>query len=289
MLETIPKDNTFFLNVKSFKPVVSVIIPTFNSEKSLALCLESLRKQSWKNIEVIVVDDNSTDNTLEIALKYNCKIIRNGKKGRAEAKNEGIEHSTGQYLFFIDSDMELGSNTISECIKLANQGSSVGGIVIPERSVGQSFWVEVRDFERTFYSHSIIESARFFPTLLVKEAGGFEEGVVFFEESTLPFKIESSGYVFLRTEPSIYHHEEDFSLGAWLRKKLYYGQTMPQYEDKYGDYSRLQTSIMFRLGLFLRDWRRFRSKPRLAFGLLVLKSLEYIAAATGKVIAKITM
>lgn len=227
------------------QPLVSVIIPTYNSAKFLELCLESIRRQTWKKVEIVVVDDGSTDGTLEIAEKYECIIVSNPKKGRTEAKNEGIRHSAGEYFFFIDSDMELSYNTIKKCVQLASQGSSVGGVVVPERSVGESFWVKVRDFERSFYSESIIESARFFPAWLVREVGGFEEGLVFFEESTLPYKIQKKGnYNLLRTDPLIFHHEEDFSLGTWLRKKLYYGETIRQYGDKYADYSKVQTSAV---------------------------------------------
>jgi glycosyltransferase involved in cell wall biosynthesis len=267
--------------------LVSVIIPTYNSARFLGVCLESLKNQSWKEVEVIVVDDGSTDGTLAIAEKYECIVVSNPKKGRAEAKNEGIRHSAGEYFFFIDSDMELSYNTINKCVRLASQGSSVGGVVVPERSVGESFWVRVRDFERSFYSESIIESARFFPAWLVREVGGFEEGLVFFEESTLPYKIQRKGcYRFLRTDPLIFHHEEDFSLGAWLRKKFYYGETIRQYENKYGDYSKVQTSVRFRIGLFMREWKRFVGRPKLAVCLVFLKSLEYVFATIGQAVSK---
>jgi len=268
--------------------LVSVVIPTYNSARFLGVCLESLKNQSWKEVEVIVVDDGSTDGTLEIAEKYGCIVISNPKRGRAEAKNEGIRNSVGEFLFFIDSDMELVCNAIKICVLLARKTPSIGGVIVPERSVGKSFWVRVRDFERSFYFESIIESARFFPSKIVKEVGGFEEGLVFFEESTLPYKIQRKGcYRFLRTDPLIFHHEEDFSLGAWLRKKFYYGETIRQYEDKYGDYSKVQTSVRFRLGLFMREWKRFVSNPKLAMGLVFLKSLEYLAATTGQVTSKI--
>jgi glycosyltransferase involved in cell wall biosynthesis len=266
---------------------VSIIIPTYNSARFLGLCLESLKNQSWKKLEVIVVDDGSTDGTLKIAEKYGSIIISNPKRGRAEAKNEGIRHSVGGFFFFIDSDMELTRNAISKCIQLALETPSFGGVVVPERSIGQSYWVRVRDFERSFYADSVIESARFFPANLAKEVGGFEEGLVFFEESTLPFKIQRSGqYVFPRTNPMVLHHEEDFSLGTWLRKKFYYGKTIHSYGNKYGEYSKTQISIRFRLSLFARERRRFLGSPKLAFGLLLLKSLEYIAASSGQTFSR---
>jgi glycosyltransferase involved in cell wall biosynthesis len=270
------------------EPLVSVIIPTYNSDRFLALCLDSIRRQTWKKVEIIVVDDGSTDGTLRIAEKYGCIVASNTKKGRAEAKNEGALLSRGEYLFFIDSDMELSQNTISTCIHLSRETSSFGGVVVPEHSVGESYWVKVRDFERSFYFDSVIESARFFPAKLVKEVGGFEEGLVFFEESTLPYKIQARGiFLFPRTDPLIFHHEEEFSLATWFKKKFYYGETIHLYSNKYGDYSKMQTNMMFRLSLFTRDWRRLFGKPNLALGLFFLKSLEYVAATSGQVCSRI--
>jgi len=264
-------------------PLVSVIVPTFNSERFLEECLNSLVKQRYEKIEVIVVDDGSTDGTVEVAERYRCRVIRNPRRGRAEAKNEGIRRSFGEYLFFVDSDMELTPDVTRECVDLAESDRRIGGIVIPERSVGDSFWVKVRDFERSFYAGSVVESARFFPAKLVKEVGGFEEGLIFFEESTLPYNIKKKGYdVLARIESVIIHHEEGFSLVTWLRKKFYYGKTAHVYGHRYGDYSRVQTSVWFRFGLFMKNWRRFLNSPELAFGVISLKSIEYLAVIMGR-------
>ncbi|MGQ9641993.1 MAG: glycosyltransferase family 2 protein [Candidatus Bathycorpusculaceae bacterium] len=264
---------------------MSVIIPTLNSEKFLKKCLTSLMMQNYKKIEVIVVDDGSTDFTVKIAESFNCKVIRNPRRGRAEAKNEGIKFSSGEYLFFVDSDMEITPNVISECVNIAENNDKIGGIVIPERSVGNSFWVKVRDFERDFYAGTVVESARFFRAKPVKEVGGFEEGLVFFEESTLQYKIQKKGYNrFLRANSVIIHHEENFSLAAWLKKKFTYGKTLQLYSYKYGDYSKMQARAGARLGLFFKNWRRFLRKPLLGLGVILLKSLEYSAVMFGSIL-----
>lgn len=275
--------------MKEEEPLVSVIIPTFNSERFLKECLTSLRKQTHHRLEVIVVDDGLTDHTIEIAKKFRFKTIKNPRVGRAEAKNQGIRDSRGEYLFFADSDMELTLNVIMECIKIMESDPRIGGVVIPERSIGKSFWVRVRDFERTFYAGSPVESARFFRADLAKKAGGFEEGLTFFEESTLPYKIEESGYnVLARTNSVILHHEENFSLATWLKKKFYYGETMQAYRHKYTDHFGKQMSMTFRFGLFTRNWRRFWSRPMLAVGVIFLKSQEYFAAALGSIYSKLS-
>ena len=267
----------------SKQPLVSVIVPTFNSKRFLEKCLNSLMKQRYKQVEVIIVDDGSIDSTVEIAKRYHCRVFRNPKRGRAEAKNEGIRYSFGEYLFFVDSDMELTPSVISECINLAESDTHIGGIVIPECSVGNSFWVKVRDFERSFYVGSVVESARFFPAELVKEVGGYAEELIFFEESTLPYKIQKKGYkISARVGSVLFHHEENFSLITWLKKKFSYGKTVKRYDRDYRSYSRKQTNIWFRFGLFVRNRRRFFFVPKLALGVILLKSLEYSAVSLGR-------
>jgi len=269
------------------KPLVSVIIPTFNSERFLEECLISVKRQTYEPLEILIVDDGSTDATVEIAKRYRCRVVMNPKSGRAEAKNEGIRFSLGEYLFFVDSDMQLTRDLVEKCVNLTESALNIGGIVIPERSVGNGFWVKVRDFERSFYAGSIVESARFFPTQLVKEVGGYEENLTFFEESTLPYKIRKKGYdVFARVNSVIVHHEENFSLFTWLRKKFQYGKTVHLYKHKYGDYSRVQASLWFRFGLFVKSWRRFLNRPALAFGVIVLKGLEFLATVSGSTYSK---
>ena len=89
--------------------LISIIIPIYNVEKYLGDCIESVIKQTYKNLEIILVDDGSTDSCLEICNTYKkkdnrIKIIHQENKGVSNARNVGIENSTGQYIGFVDSD-----------------------------------------------------------------------------------------------------------------------------------------------------------------------------------------
>ena len=99
------------------EPLVSIIIPTYNSEKTLAKCLESIKKQTYKNIEVIVVDRFSADSTIEIAKRYGARIYQLDCE-RAKAKNFGLGIARGEYIMFVDSDMEHDDKFIEEYITL---------------------------------------------------------------------------------------------------------------------------------------------------------------------------
>ncbi len=105
---------------------VSVIIPAYNAEKYLKQCLDSVLNQSMKDIEVILVNDGSTDRTLQIAQKYssvlpNFKIITTENYGPGNARNIGLELAKGEYIKFLDSDDELyDKNTLELMYNVAS-------------------------------------------------------------------------------------------------------------------------------------------------------------------------
>jgi len=90
--------------------MISIIIPTYNSENKITRCLESIYAQNYDNFEVIIIDDNSSDKTIEIASTYLTKISRlkfvknEQNRGAGFSRNVGIDHAIGDILFFIDSD-----------------------------------------------------------------------------------------------------------------------------------------------------------------------------------------
>lgn len=262
-------------------PLASIIIPTYNSEKTLEKCLESIKNQTYKNIEAIIVDKCSEDNTAKIAKVYTDKVFVINAKERGEQKNYGIKKSNGEYICLIDSDMELTPKAIEECINLIESDKNVGGICILVKDVGESFWVKCIAFERELYKGTFMEAARFLRKDLVEEVGGIDNDIVFLEEFTLPQKIERLGYnVRLKTNSYITHHFEEFSLIKFLKKKYYYGKTAWKYVGKYKEYGGKQISPLSRFGLFFKN-KEFYSKPLLALGVVILKSLEYASAGAG--------
>lgn len=84
---------------------LSIVIPTKNEEKYLPKLLESIKKQTFTDYEVIVSDNESKDRTIEIAKEYGCKIVKGGLPGKA--RNKGSEAASGSLLLFLDSDTEL--------------------------------------------------------------------------------------------------------------------------------------------------------------------------------------
>jgi len=103
-------------------PLVSIIIPAYNSEKFISQCLESAINQTYKNIEIIVIDDGSTDQSLAILKRFeydNLKIFSQANKGASAARNFGLSIAKGEFIQFLDADDFISFNKIENQINLA--------------------------------------------------------------------------------------------------------------------------------------------------------------------------
>lgn len=102
-------------------PLVSVVIPAFNVELYISECLDSLLGQSYENIEIIVIDDGSSDSTYDIAMCYSnlesrVKVHRFENGGLSKARNRGLDKAKGEYVMFLDSDDYLSPTGIEYCV-----------------------------------------------------------------------------------------------------------------------------------------------------------------------------
>ena len=103
------------------KNIISVIVPVFNDEKRIARCIESVINQSYKNFELIVIDDGSQDSSGLIANSYalddkRIKTIKSTNKGPSIARNIGIKNSIGEFIFFLDSDDYLENDALKSLV-----------------------------------------------------------------------------------------------------------------------------------------------------------------------------
>ncbi len=109
-------------------PLVSIIIPVYNSEKNLAASIDSAIAQTWPNKEIIIVDDGSTDNSYSIAGKYAndaaIKVITQKNKGASVARNTGLKEAKGNYIQFLDADDLLSPGKIESQVQVLNSSAS---------------------------------------------------------------------------------------------------------------------------------------------------------------------
>lgn len=107
-------------------PLISIIIPIYNVSKYLNKCIDSLLNQSYKNTEIILVNDGSTDESGKICDEYatihkNIKVIHKTNAGVSQARNTGIETATGDYICFVDGDDYVTANYISDMLNIAKK------------------------------------------------------------------------------------------------------------------------------------------------------------------------
>lgn len=105
-------------------PKVSIIVPVYNAEKTLCRCLDSLVGQTYEDIEIILVNDGSSDNSQKICKSYKnrfskIRLINQENAGPATARNTGIDHARGKYLSFVDADDHVENNMIEEMVGAA--------------------------------------------------------------------------------------------------------------------------------------------------------------------------
>jgi glycosyltransferase involved in cell wall biosynthesis len=257
---------------------VSVIVPTRDSARTLEACVDSIRSQLYRPIELVVVDNQSSDNTREIASRY-ADIVENSGPERSAQRNRGAQLAHGEYLLFVDSDMTLSPHVIGECFD-AIHISGAPGVIIPETSIGNGFLARCRELERSCYiGDNVIEGARFFPRKEFERVGGYDEQLHAMEDWDLSLRI-AAGRQLARVESYITHDEGDLRLGSMLAKKRYYAASSLQYWRKHGRPTLGQANLIFRPAFF-RNWRRLMRHPVLTFGFLTIKTLESGAGVLG--------
>lgn len=267
------------------KPLVSIIIPAWNEARNIGTLLQSIKNQSYKNTETIVVDDGSTDKTFEIAKGLGAKVFRRTRHERSVERNFGASKAKGIYLVFLDADMELTRDVISDCLQTIEKGK-YKLLVIPEKTVGNNFIARVRNFEREMYMGDFsIEVARLFDAKVFKEFGGYDLKLTGPEDYDLPYRI-SAKYEIGRSHEYILHHEEDnnATLPKLLKRKYYYAKKGAIYAGKHPELIASQGNLLFRRA-YIKNWKKFIRQPFLGISFIVIRILEATWAVVGYISA----
>lgn len=268
-------------------PLVSVIVPTYNSAHVLERCLQSVQNQSYSAVELIVVDNHSVDTTVDIAKKYASAVYVQGPE-RSAQRNFGVKQAKGEYVAIIDSDMELETRVIAECVQEIHKENTVG-VVIPEKSFGTTFWAECKALERSFYQGVLyMEAGRFFSRTRYVDHGGYDESLVSGEDWDLSDRIGKEGKLG-RTTSYILHNEGDLRFWKTVSKKFYYAKKFSAYtkKKKNDNNCQRQMSLFGRYKLFFSDSKKLFANPLQGVGMLCMKTAEFGFGGVGYIYGKI--
>ena len=265
--------------------IVSIVIPTKNSAGFLDSCLKNIRLQSYPKIEIIVVDNNSTDNVKEISKKYKCNFINyvpKVEKGIFDAphkRNYGMAKAKGKYVYWLDADMTLPKNLISEAVSLCKKGADA--VTLPEDSFGIGIWAKAKQLERRCYwNDSTMESPRFYKKTVWDDIGGFDLSLgAGGDDIDLTQKLLEKKYNIKRATNIVLHNEGKLTLKNTVRKHFMYGREMFNYLKKRPK-SWISTYNPIKFS-YLCNWKLFLTHPIETILFIIMRTSEYVAGLVG--------
>lgn len=209
---------------------ISVIIPALNEEKSIEACLSSLKNQSYKNFEIIVVDGGSTDATVEKAKKYTRNVIVIHKRTVGAARNIAAKKATAEILAFTDADTIVPKNWLERIVgNFSARGVvAVGGVWKPLKprlldnvmfKINSDLWYRLTALFG-FYQLGTPNCAYKRDVFLA--AGGFNEGLSMLEDTELSLRIKKYGKVLIDKNLYVYTSARRFEQEGYIRVFLRY-------------------------------------------------------------------
>ena len=259
-------------------PLVSVVVPTRNAGRTIETCLRSVRAQTWPALELIVVDNRSTDGTWAVAGRLADLALRGGPE-RSAQRNLGIDHAAGEWVCYIDADMELAPDVVERAVR-AGEATHAVGVAIPEESVGEGFWTRCRALERRCLRD---EPELLWPRLVrtgyLRDTGGFAPWLTGTEDAELHRRMVAHGVPIALADGLILHHEGRLTLGGLARKRFYYGRGLLAFRRAHPGALAAQARAAARAAW--RHRRRLLAEPPVAAGIAVMRTVELAAYLAG--------
>ncbi len=267
--------------MKKNQPLVSVNIPTFNSASTFEKTLKAIRAQKYKNIEVVVVDGYSKDDTVKIAKKYKAKIGYALAVG--EARKLAFELSKGKYIFYLDSDQTIEPNVIGKLVEECEMGGWDAVTLFEDSIILKNTYLEKVIAYDKWVFHSLEDDdaimgaaiPRFFRRSILAKITWpiklfmFEHNAIYLETLRVGAKV--------KFRPDIhFNHYEQNTLIKYIKRFYHYGQSYPICL-KYYPKAVLAHSLPRRAYFS----RRALSDPLLWFGLIGLYLVKGAAAGFG--------
>ena len=272
---------------------VSVIIPAYNEEEVIGNCLKSLLKQTFKPLEIIVVDDGSTDNTISIVKNcqlstVNCQLFRQKHLGPGPARNLGASNAKGEILIFVDADMTFDKGFIKDLVKPIINGETIGTfskneLVLNKENIWSICWNINRNVPfDMMLPNNYPNKAPVFRAILKKEfdkVGGFDATGEYTDDWSLSRKLRvmstlAPGAIYYHFNPS--NLREVYKQARWIGKNefisgnlariirslIFYSMPMSLIIGIYKSVSNLKIEfiifkIIYDLGIFISTFKSF--------------------------------
>lgn len=270
------------------KPLISVIIPAYNSRRTIERCLLSIKKQTYPYIEIIVVDslyyEKEEQRKCEKIIKKYAILFKDGPE-RSRQRNRGIKESKGEYLLILDQDMYLTPKIVEECYVTINDGNNIA-LTIPEISIGRGFWTACVSLERyisTSLEVGMNECCRFIRKRDAIAIGGYDESIVGVEDSDFHYRMAEKGKIG-KIKNHLYHDEGETNFFDRVKKKFYYSGAFRKYLKRRPSIAVRQFFPIKKA--YFKHWRLLVKQPLTALGIVILRSAEVTAGLLGVLFKK---
>jgi glycosyltransferase involved in cell wall biosynthesis len=265
---------------------ITIVIPTLNSERTLKDCLSSIRDQNVDEVEIIIVDNLSTDKTRVVAAQYGAKILTVGPRisnffAAPIQRKMGADEAQGEHLYFADSDMVLLPGLLKECLSASR---TYDALVIPEHSVGSGVWAHAKIAEHECnVGDFAVEAPRFVSKIIYEKVGKWPQEAGAFDDWAFRDKLVGAGVGIGRTNNYVLHNEGALKLSRLLRKRLIMGMSS-RHVPKMSSQELFHRLSPARLPSVVSGLSK--SNPNLIFPVLSMKSLEGLFFHAGRLYAR---
>lgn len=258
--------------------LVSVIVPTKESAEFLSACLSSIRKQTYQDIEVIVVDNDSSDATKFIAGQLADRVYDCGPE-RSSQVNYGVSQSQGEFVYRVDSDFVLDANVIQQCVDKVDQGFDA--VVVHNSPDPRASWIaRIRHFEVSMYKFNLTHSAaRFFRKSTFETLGGYNPEITAGEDYDIQNRLNRAGITVGFIDAEAVHLGEPRRLIPHLKKYYDYGRNFVNFRR--ANPAEFKAQLTPFRAVYLHHWRSFATHPLRGLGFLLYSFAKFCSAGAG--------
>ena len=240
--------------------LISIIIPCFNSGRTLSRTLDSIINQTWRKKEIILVNDGSTDKyTLKVINKfkknYNISVINQENLGLPSARNKGVEHSSGDYLYFLDSDDWIEPNALDlmyRSIKANKDAAFIFSDTILEGNIKKIIKSEYNFFEQLFLNQ--IPYSIFISKKIWKKYGGYDNNMrLGYEDWEFNIRLGSNSQFGKRIAKPLFHYNVSPSGMLLSKSSKHHAQIIKYIINK--------NQQLYNFKNILKLWVKWRKSP----------------------------
>jgi glycosyltransferase involved in cell wall biosynthesis len=212
--------------------MVSVVIPVHNGESKLPMCLQAVLQSEYSNYQIVVVDDGSSDRTIDVAKQYPCTLVQlQQNSGPSIARNVGVEHAKGEFVLFIDDDVLVQPNTISNIISIFRENQDIAAMVgnLTKKSGFKNYFSQFKNLHHRYhlclfpnYIQECFTSITAVKREIFLQANGFNEKINTPSVEDVEFgqRLSDQGFKILHVKNLNVMHFKHYSLETYFKNTL---------------------------------------------------------------------